>query len=392
MSALAGPLVGLVAFFLALLAGGFHATPYNNFVLLADAFRHGRTYIDWPGAYIDALPYHGRYYVIEAPLPAVLLLPAVALGGTANQSFLSALLTGVAAFAGYEICRRLGLVPWLRLVLCGLLLFGTDLFWAGALGDVWFIAHVSAVAFTLLALLEVLGARRAWLVALFAACAVESRFAEVAALPVFAAMFALAIGAGDASPDRAARLRKVASFCATLVPFVILYVLYNEARWGGPLDIGYTAWFHQDSAGSPFGSPFAPRYLTYQLQSFFVQGPAFVARYPYVVPSFSGVALTWTSPAFSLAFFARGSWRLVAAMWAAVVLTAVPNLVYYVNGYAQFGMRHALDFEPFLFVLVALAARRSYGAFGNALWGVLIAWSTIVGAWGLWYWRAFVRH
>ena len=43
-------------------------------------FCGGHAWINWPGAYIDALPFtDGKYYVIEAPLPAVLLLPFVAI-------------------------------------------------------------------------------------------------------------------------------------------------------------------------------------------------------------------------------------------------------------------------------------------------------------------------
>jgi hypothetical protein len=75
-------------------------------------------------------------------------------------------------------------------------------------------------------------------------------------------------------------------------------------------------------------------------------------------------------------------------MWLLAILTAVPNFVYYVNGYAQFGMRHALDFEPFLFVLMALALRRG----ANPAATLLVTYSMIAGAWGVWFWRAFVRH
>jgi hypothetical protein len=172
MNRFGGVLAGVVAFFAIGAAAGFHATPYDNFVLLADAFRHGRVWIDWPGAYIDALRYNGRYYVIEAPLPAVLLLPAVMLNGTAvNQSTLAAILGGVATCAGWEISRILGAGLYARIALCGFLLLGTDLFFCATFGDVWFIAHVASVAFTLLALWELIGRRRGWLVALLGACA-----------------------------------------------------------------------------------------------------------------------------------------------------------------------------------------------------------------------------
>jgi hypothetical protein len=255
------------------------------------------------------------------------------------------------------------------------------------LGDVWFIAHVSSAAFTLLALLELLGGRRGWLVAILAACAVESRFSMLLAVPVYAALLGLRWGdtADERTPDE--RRRAVLAFALTLVPFALIWVGYNELRWGVPYDIGYTAWYHQDQAGSPTGSPFQLLYVPYQLYSFFVRFPNVRAAFPYLIPTYDGVALTWTSPALVLAFFARRPLTLVVAMWCAAVLTAVPSLLYYVNGFAQFGMRHALDFEPFLFVLMALAARRGLGAIGTALCLV----STLVGTWGIWYWRAFIR-
>jgi len=79
---------------------------------------------------------------------------------------------------------------------------------------------------------------------------------------------------------------------------------------------------------------------------------------------------------------------LVVALWAATLLCAAPNFIYYVNGFAQFGMRHALDFEPFLFVLMLLAARRGLGVAA----GAVCFYSIAVGAWGVWFWRTFVRH
>ncbi len=368
----------IVAFAVTALLSHLRATPYNNFVLLAQALLHGRTWIDWPGAYIDALQYHGRYYVIEAPLPAILLLPFVAVfGGQTNQTLLAIVLCAVAVGAAWELGERFGLPAHTNAWVCAFLLAGTDLLWCATFGDVWFIAHVSAVCFTMLALVELAGKRRGWLVALFAACAFESRFSMIAAIPVYAYLVLRQPGGRKA----------IESFGSVLVVVAALWLLYNRARWGTWNDIGYTTWYHQDQVGMPTGSPFRFTYLPYQLWSFFVQMPTALPAFPWLRPEFSGVALTWTSPALVLAFFARKPAAWVVALWIAAILTAVPNFLYYVNGFAQFGMRHALDFEPFLVALMMLAVRRRLAWWAEAL----IAYSVVVGLWGCWYWLTLVR-
>jgi hypothetical protein len=365
---------GLIAFACIALVAHGRNTPYNNFVLLAQALLHGHTWIAWPGAYIDALPYRGQYYVIEGPTPAILLLPFVAIFKTVNQTLLSIVLGAIAIGATFELGELWGVKRAHTIWICAFFLAGTDLLWCAMLGDVWFIAHVSAVCFTMLALVEANAGKRPWLAAIYAALAAFSRFDLVLALPLYAYLF---------SRD----LAKMRLYLEVLVPFAIAWIGYNFARWGTWYDIGYTQWYHQDQAGSPTGSPFQLQYFSYQLQSFFVQGAARTATFPYLAPSINGVALTWTSPALILAFFARQPVRVVLALWAATLLCAGPNFIYYVNGFAQFGMRHALDFEPFLVALMLLAVKDAL-----AWWArILIVYSCAAGLWGCWYWNAFVR-
>jgi hypothetical protein len=379
-------LAGIAALLVTALVSHLRSTPYNNFVLLAAAFLHGHAWIDWPGPYIDALAYAGRHYIIEAPMPAILLLPFAAIFGTSvNQTVLSVALAGVAVGAAWELGERFGLSPGKNAWICAFLLAGTDLLWCAMLGDVWFIAHVSAVAFTMLALAELAGERRPWLVALLAACAFESRFSLVLALPVYAYLCAR-------DPEKSFGLSSrwpamLATFAAVLVPVGILWAFYNHARWGTWSDIGYVAWYHQDEAGFPTGSPFRWSYLPYELTSFFQQGATRLPDFPYLRPEYSGVALTWTSPALVLAFLARSPARWVVSLWIAALLAAIPNFLYYVNGFAQFGMRHALDFEPFLVGLMMLGVRDRFPRWGY----LLVAYSVAVGFWGCWYWNAYVR-
>lgn len=366
-----------VAFAIVAIAAHGRSTPYNNYVLLAQAFIQGHVAIAFPGSYIDALPYNGAHYIIEAPMPALLLLPFVAVFGGANQTLLAIVLAAIAIGAAYELGERLGVEANRNAWICAFFLAGTDVLWGAMLGDVWFLAHVSAACFTMLALVECAGKKRGWLVGIFAACAVLSRFDLVLALPVYAYLLQ--------------SRRAIGIMAASLAPFALFWVWYNFARWGTWYDIGYTAWYHQDQAGSPVGSPFQLRYFPYQLWSFFVQAPAFLPAYPWLQPSYSGVALTWTSPALVLAFFARAPRNWLLAMWAATILIAAPNFVYYVNGFAQFGMRHALDFEPFLVALMFMAFRENLARWIVAIAYALMAYSIAVGLWGCWFWNSFIR-
>jgi hypothetical protein len=372
---------GVLAFVLAAILSHGRSSPYNGYVLLAQALVHGQTAIAWPGAWIDALPFGNRYYIIEGPTPAVLLLPWVALFGGANQTTLALLLCGVAAGACWRTCEQLGVSRGVNVWINVFLFAGTQLAWSAMLGDVWFIAHVASVACTFLALAELTGKKRGSLIALALVAAAFSRFSLVLAIPVFAWL----VLRDREAPERR---RAAIGFGAVIVLGAGLWVLYNLNRWGVWYDIGYTAWYHQDSAGSPTGSPFQLRYFPYELWSFFWQGPQFLSAWPFVVPTLNGIAMTWTSPALVIALFARRPRPLVIGLWLATLLVAGPSFIYYVNGYAQFGMRHALDFEPFVVVLMALAIPMRVPLPAQAA----IVWSAAVGFWGVWFWNVFYRH
>jgi hypothetical protein len=381
-------LAGLLGAIVALAVAHGRHSPYDNYVLLASSLLHGHIYIDalWPGPVIDAVLYEGHRYVVNDPVPAVLILPLVMLVGTnANQTLLACLLCGLAVGAAWALLERIGVTNRATIWLVVFFLAGTDLLWCSMLGDVWFIAQTSAVAFVLLALCELAGKRRGWLVAVWMALALGSRFTLVMALPVVLWW----VWDGFTTPER--RPRSALAFVLALAPFFVLWVAYNEARWHVPWDAGHTIFYHQDPfMGAPSGSPFALANVPNELYSFFVVTPRWHAEFPHLEPLAFGTALWFTSPAMLFALFAREPRRLVASLWIATLLVAGPSLLYYANGGSQFGMRHALDFEPFVLVLMGLAARQGWVPVWRAA-QALIVWSVAAGAWGCWYWNTYVR-
>ena len=385
-------LAGILAALVALAFAHGRVTPYDNYVLLADAMLHHRLWIDplWPGPEIDAVLFDGHRYIVNDPVPAFLILPLVALVGVrANQTLLACLMCGVAVGAAWALFERLGIPQRVAIWLVVFFFAGTDLLWCSMLGDVWFVAQTCAVAFLMLALCELARKRRGWLVALWFALAMGSRFTLVMALPV--AAWWVWDGFREHEPER--RPRALGAFALTLVPFFAAWIAYNVARWHVPWDAGHTIFYHQDPyMGSPAGSPFGIENVPMELWSFFVEPPAWLGHPPWLQPLPFGTALWFTSPALAIALFARRPRRLVISLWIAVALVAGPSLLYYANGGSQFGMRHALDFAPFVVVLMALATQTDVRPAVRRVAQALIVWSVAAGVWGCWYWDAFMRR
>jgi len=401
---LATAAVGVVTLIALLVAAHLRSTPYNNLSLLAAALAHGHPWVEGPTRALtspiwantnDALLWNGHRYVIEGLLPALLLVPfAFAFGEQTNQTDLAIALCTIAVPVAYLVFRRSGASVRDALLITATFFAGTSLWWCAMLGDVWFIEHVSAVCFTMLALLELTGKRRGWVVGLCAGCAFESRFTLALAIPFYIAfLYRGGITPETVRPEFSKFLASLRSFALALLPFAILYIAWNEIRWHTITDIGYTEFFHADPWGQPTGSPFRLSYLPYEIYSFFLQSPQHVewrqqAIPPYMKVDVHGVALEWTTPALVLAFFARGSRGYLWLMWSLIVVLWLPSMFYYLDGWTQFGMRHALDFEPFWFVLIAIAVRG-----GMPLWGrLLCAYSIAFGIWGIWFWDTTFRQ
>ncbi len=389
-----------LASLVALFSSHFRSTQFNNYVRLADAILHGHLWIDWPGRWLDAALYHGRYYVVDAPFPALVMLPFVLLyGDDANQTAVAIALAALAIGLAQQLLVRLAIPRPQRLLLLLFLFAGTDLWWCAELGDVWFIAHVCTVAAVFGALLELTGKRRGWVVGLLALAAFFSRNTELFGIGFYA--YALYTGdlarlaarnRGEPFSEPRDRRKTFRAFGACLAAGAIAWIGYNEASWGEPFDIGHTLYFHQDAYGQKEGSPFGLIYLPYQIYSFFFRAPVFVewlqqAQWPILNVDNSGVALTFTSPALILAFLAKQPARLVTALWLTAAAVALPDFLYYLNGWYQFGMRHALDFEPYLFVLMALGVREKMPRWG----AILCVYSALAGAWGVWWWNMAMR-
>ena len=150
-------LAGAAAALIALISSHLRSTPFDNYVRLADGWIQGHTWIDWPGRWMDAVEYQGHYYTVDGPLPALFALPFVPfMHLQTNQTFIAIAICGAMIAVAYLLLARLGVNLEGRIWLTVFLFAGTDVWWCAELGDVWFLAHLSAMLFTFLALLELI--------------------------------------------------------------------------------------------------------------------------------------------------------------------------------------------------------------------------------------------
>ena len=365
---------------------------------LADAFLHGRTWIDVALGPWDVIPGpDGRIYVPFAPFPAIVLMPVVALLGpvTADQvesGVNAALAAAVVVGLGWWVAGRIGVERLRdRLALVLLLGFSTQVWWVTTRGGVWHTGHLVAMILTLLLLAEMFGRRRPVLMGLLIGAAFLTR-APVAFVTPAAALWLVrswpdVLGAGR--PMGAADRRRCpggrgwswAWASCRPSPSSSGTTSTASARPGSPATCWppLPEWLEAQRDRGLFSLVHVPMNLHY----LFTKLPALTGEFPFFRPDGLGMSVLFTSPGLLLAV--RAPWR-DSRSWLlllAAVLVLIPTLLYYGGGWLQYGYRYFLDSIPFVWALVALGIVHR----GTLRWWgwALILFGVAIGAAGV-YW------
>jgi len=455
-----------VGLLLALLALGVYSATrvdryYDHFVWQAAAFLEGQAAIRYPvegvvgvsgnSYFQDVLPIATtdgvpRGLLPFPPLPAVLLVPFVAVGGLATDD--QTIFT-IAAALDVAICwwmlGRLAVRPAVRLGSTIFLAFGTVFWYTAQVTTTWYQAHIVALGLAMLAVGIAVGAdpsaadddadhwqgepagrgkprdpvdlrrilgvdRRQFVAGLLFGLACTARLTVVFAAPFFALVGpggdwrrrSWSAGLGAAIPVLALIAYNVATTGHVLHPaYDYLYAL--EAN--GYPSLGYhPAWAVEDPRYIPqslgvalFGLPdMLPRALPDSLaldptlvctEPGAVRG-LFDVACPLAVPRDTGMSVLLTSPGYLLAapvLRLYGRSRLVTGALIAILAVSVVNLMHFSQGWVQFGYRFSDDVAPFALLLVVLGADRLAR---RHAWGIpamvgLVVVSMAVNLWGV---------
>jgi len=337
--------------------------PYYNY--LADAFIHGQTWLRiLPLSIHDLSFFNGRFYLYWAPFPAVVLMPFVAIFGVQLNDvvytlMIAALNVGLVAQVLRVACRVefLHLSKTQRAILVIFLAFGTVHLTLAPFGRVWMTGQLLGFTFVLLAYLATFSLRgsKAWFfTGLALACAMLTRNQLV-----FTGIFPLVYMVYQGKPWNWLRvLRSLELAALPLVTAGMLYLVYNQVRFGSPFDVGVAYHNMADFFRSDF-----QRYGYFNLH--FVPINLYYQYLFYPLPirpeTSMGGSLFLLSPLFFgafAAFWKPSNKRYVWALLASILVTNIPIILLMGTGWVQFGPRYTLDFTVPLLLLTALGIEK----------------------------------
>lgn len=367
-----------ITFIIYLFSNNGHNTPYNYFVLLADAFAHGKIYLsDNPPWLNELINWQGKYYVVYPPMPAILLMPFVALFGKGfSQSLFSIFLGSINVALAYFVFAKLfktKIAVWMS----ALFAFGTMHWFHAEVGSAWYLAHIVAIFFLWLALLEAISKKRFFLIGLLVGFAYLARLPALLAV-VFFLFFLKEEFAYYKNSKLTIKIKPLALLFLGILPAFVFNAFYNYVRYGVFYDIGYSLLPIYHEPWYRYGL-INLKYILIHLKEICTALPIIKSTPPYIIPSLNVMALWIVTPALLLIVFANFRSKLVFSSLIAVIFMSIPGLVHGQNGFTQFGFRFALDYFPFLLLLIASGLRNQVRWWS----GLLIILSIVINLWGI---------
>jgi len=350
-------------------------TPFDYFTRLSDSFLQGKIYITenppWLTELIPAGP--GRFYVVYPPMPAILAMPfRFIFGEKFQQQYLAHLLgAGIVALTmltAWVVKRDKKLVFWSGILAA----FGNIIWFLSSVGSSWYLGQVTAAFFLSFALLESLTKKRPFIVGLMLGAAFLSRIHTIISFPVFLYLLR----------DKN-WFKKYTLFGLGTLPFIAFDFVYNYLRFGVIWDKAYFVlpkvlnevnqpWFSKGVANIA--------YIPDNIRAAFWTFPKILTTFPYIEPSWYSLAIWITTPVFIFAFFAPFKEALVKFLWLAVFSIFFIVASHGGTGWAQFGYRFAVDFYPFLVLLVIKSVAKT--GLKPIHWTLLFI-SVLVNFWGV---------
>jgi hypothetical protein len=349
----------------------------NQFNLLAYAFLHGKLYVINPSYTGGLTLYNGNWYVPVPPLPAILMVPFIAILGIQafNTTTFSLALAATSAVIVYLILDSLIRSGWIKLSRSGaiwltaLFSFGTMYWFLSIDSRLWYFSQVITVLFSGLAFLSALKKWSPWITGICLAAAVMSRPNVCALWP---ALVAITVQLNLIAQGKINWKEVFKWSLQSAIPVVFgvgLLLGYNYLRYGNIFDFEYgningAVWILQNV--QQYGV-FSPHFMLYNLYYMFLAPPPLTSECGFYLTRNWGMSMLVTTPAVIYTFrrFKISWWT--CGCWCSILLSVIVLSLYSNNGSQQYGYRYMLDFTIPIIMLIAYNAGNRISTFLKAL-------------------------
>ncbi len=361
--------------------------------LLANAFLQGKLYLETPATYHDMTFYKGHWYIPNPPLPALILMPLVALFGVDRINMVQfAIFCGSAnaalAYIMLSKASSLKMIPTStagNLLLTVLLAFGTTHWWLSVESIYWYLSQLLTLLFAGLATILALKKASPWLIGVSLGIAILAR-PNVFTLWPFLAGITLYLEQKSGPIQWKQMFFWAVKTAVPMAACVFGLLYYNFIRFDNFFDFGYvtinsSSWIME--AVRTYGM-FNIHFVPINFKMMFLTMPfvGFADGKFYYSPGFEGTSILAMTPAVIYLFrrFQVNWWT--AGAWASVLLTAGLLLFYHNTGSWQLGFRYLMDFILPVLLLIALGV----GQRTSRVFSVLVLLSVLINGAGVAWW------
>lgn len=351
------PLTYIIAFlFILFFTTNIFVQTEQHFVLLAKSFINSLLIIEPTNNNVSDLAfYQEKFFWPLGPLPAIILVPFVFIFERFLQGYISFPLSLLNFYLLYKIARKFNINHQKALILATFFIFGSVYTPLAALPASWYFAQVVACSFLIFAIYEFINNRRFLLIGIFMAAGIAARLNLI-----FSAVFFLYYIFKN--PFTFANLVK---FTSPILFALILIGLYNYARFQSPFESGYNLQLiPQEAADRRSIGLFSIYHIPSNLFFMLLNGPepvlnsAHELKPPFLTFDSYGLSLFFLSPVLFYLYKANFKKEIIAVSTVTILVLLIPIITYYGIGHRQVGFRYALDFFPFVYLLMTDATKK----------------------------------
>ncbi len=341
--------ISSILFFPILFTNIFLQSEYH-FVVLAQTFISGHLDIQTLPYVSDFAQFNGRYFSPLGPFPAIVVAPfLIILKSYPTESPLKIPLMLINLFLIFQISKILTNDRTKAMLLAIFYIFGSILTPVEVYPFSTYFSQLIVTTLLLYAIWEFLNHKRYFLIGTAVALSFLTR-----GTTIFASLFFLMF-----LFKKPINIRSLVLFVLPILISICLFFSYNYLRFGSIFESGYRYQFiNQKLEARRNIGIFSIHHVPENLYALFLKLPNFNTRFPFFKPDNMGMSIFIMSPILFLLIKIKFKEIYVKEAALTTLLILLPILLYYGIGFKQIGFRYALDFFPFILIMLAQITKK----------------------------------